>query len=116
MSPHNATCQHERPHHQLTRMSVHHALVFILNVFLFRTVQERINLNDIRLDLLPVLAQQNAVACVFMTEQVKQWHDGYFVDLGRVEREHRREVDSGQGECVDFDEAIVCDPARKMIM
>ena len=77
-------------------MSERRMLIFILNTLLCM-IQERININDIRLYLrLEVLAQRSAVvppALDLHHEQVKQWHDGCIVDLGRVGREDRREVD-----------------------
>ena len=75
MPPHKPTRQQERPLHKLTRMSERRMLIFILNAFLLRTIQERIDINDIRLYLLlEVLARRCAVvppALRLHHEQVK---------------------------------------------
>ena len=90
-------------------------LVFILNTILLRTIQERININDVRLYLrLEVLAWRNVVvppALRLHDEQVKRQHDGYIVDLGCVGREDRREVDGIRSQHVDFDATVVSVPA-----
>ena len=114
MPPHKPTRQHERPLHKLTRMSAHRTLDFILNTLL-RTIQERINIHDIRLYLrLEVLAWRNVVvppALRLHDEKVKQQHDGYTVDLGYVEREDSREVDGIRSQYVDLDATVVSVPA-----
>ena len=96
MSPRKPTRQQERPLHKLTRMSERRTLIFILNALLLRTIQERININDIRLYFrLEVLARRNVVvppALHLHHEQVKQRHDGYIVDIRGVGREDRREI------------------------
>ena len=111
MPLHKLTRQDERPFHKLTRTSERRTLVFILNTHLLRTIQECININDIRLDLrLEVLARRNAVvppALRLHHEQVKQRHDGYIVDLRCVGREDRREVDSARSQYIDFNVAAV---------
>ena len=117
MPLHKLTRQGERPFHKLTRTSERRTLVFILNTHLLRTIQERININDIRLDLrLEVLARRNAVvppALRLHHEQVKQRHDGYIVDLRCVGREDRREVDGARSQYIDFNVAAVGVPAGK---
>ena len=117
MPPHKPTRQQERPLHKLTRMSERRTPVFILDTLLIRTIQERININDIRLYLrLEVIARRNAVvppALRLHHEQVKQRHDGYIVDIRGVGREDRREVDGVRRQYIDFDAAAVCMPAGK---
>ena len=115
MPPHKPTRQHERPLHKLTRMSERLSLISILNTLLLRTIQERIDIKDIRLYLrLEVLAWRNVVvppALRLHDEKVKQQHDGYIVDLGCVGREDSREVDGAQSQYVDFDATVVGVPA-----
>ena len=96
-------------------MSERRTLIFILNALLLCTIQERVNINDIRLYLrLEVLAWRNAVvppALRLHDEQVKQRHDGYIVDLWRVGREDRREVDGARSQYINFNAAAVGVPA-----
>ena len=109
--PHKHTRKHERPLHKLTRTSAHRTLVFIFNTLFLRIIQERININDLRLyRRLEVLARRIAVvppAVCLHDEQVEQRHDGYIVDMRSVGREDRREVDDAQSQYVDFDAAAV---------
>ena len=74
-------------------------------------------MNDIRLYLrLEVLARRNAVvppALRLHDQQVKQRHAGYIVDLWRVGREDRREVDGARSQYIDFNAASVGVPAGK---
>ena len=117
MPQHKPTRQQEPPLHKLTRMSERRMLVFILNTLLLRTIQERININinDIHLYLrLEVLAWRSTVvppALRLHDEQVKQRHDGYIVDLWRVGREDRREVDGARSKYINFNAAAVGVPA-----
>ena len=124
MRLHKPVRKFERPLHKLIRMSVH--LIVIVNTLLLRAIQECVNINDIRLQLVLVVpTRRNAVvppALRLYDEQVKQWHDGYIVDWARVELEDLREPDradvrggyySARGHYIDFHAATVGVPAGK---
>ena len=108
MLSHKPTRKHERPLHKLTRTSAHRTLVFIFNTLFLRIIQERININDLRLyRRLEVLARRIAMvppAVCLHDEQVEQRHDGYIVDMRSGGRE---EVYDAQSQYVDFDAAAV---------
>jgi hypothetical protein len=114
---HKPTRQQKRPLHKLMRMSADRTFVFILDAFLLRTIQERIDVIDVRIHLrLEVLARRNAVVPPSLRlhdEQLKQRHDGYTFDVGRRGRGDLWEVDGARYEYVDFDAAVVGVPARQ---